>query len=66
MQGSEMHLLIQKGKKKSIDKKFKLWKTNLDKSKLDSFALLNICAQDDTEASNNLFVEYWDALSSHF
>ena len=44
MQGQQMNLLILKDKVKAFIKKVELWKSNLQKNKIDMFPRLNLCA----------------------
>lgn len=66
MQGPQMHLLIQKDKVTAFIKKVELWKSNLQKNKIDIFPRLNLCARDNIEANKNLFVEHLNGLLLQF
>ncbi|XP_071040035.1 zinc finger BED domain-containing protein 5-like [Parasteatoda tepidariorum] len=66
MQGPQMHLLIQKDKVKAFIKKVELWKSNLQKNKIDMFPRLNLCPRDNIEANKNLFVEHLNGLLLQF
>ena len=46
-----MHMLMQKDKVKAFAKILDLWKSNLQKNKIDMFPLLNSCTQVDVEAN---------------
>ncbi|KAG8231588.1 hypothetical protein J437_LFUL012280, partial [Ladona fulva] len=59
MQEPQMHLLIQKDKVKAFIKKVELWKSNLQKNKIDMFP-------HNIEANKNLFVEHLNGLLLQF
>lgn len=67
MQGPQMHSLIQKDKVKAFIKKLELWKSNLQKNKLDMFPhLYDISAKVSVEENKNIFIEHLDQLLIHF
>ena len=61
MQGPQMHLLLHKDKLKAFVKKLDLWKSNLQKNKIDMFPLLNSCTRVNVETNKNLFVKHLKA-----
>ena len=61
-----MHSPMQQRQSKNLVKKMDLWKSNLQKIKIDMFPLLNSCTRVNVEANKNLFFEHLNGLLLYF